>query len=135
MASLFETIATSISIGSEIEVNRIGYGAMQLTGPNVWGSFANRTEAEALLRRVVEAGVTFIDTADAYGPHTNEELIRDALSPYEDNLVIATKGGFVRGGPDYANVGAVGNRTYLRQCAFLSARRLGIEQIELFYLH
>jgi aryl-alcohol dehydrogenase-like predicted oxidoreductase len=72
--------------------------------------------------RVVEAGVTYIDTADAYGPHTNEILIHDALYPYPDGLVIATKGGFIRGGPDHADFGAVGNRAYLRQCAYLSAR-------------
>src|SRR5207244_11015444 len=88
----------------------------------------------ALLRRVVEAGVTFIDTADAYGPHTNEALIRDALSPYPADLVIATKGGFIRGGPDYADFGAVGNRESLRQCAYLSARRLGVEQIALAWM-
>jgi aryl-alcohol dehydrogenase-like predicted oxidoreductase len=72
---------------------------------------------------------------DAYGPHTNEILIHDALYPYPDGLVIATKGGFLRGGPDYADFGAVGNREYLRQCAYLSARRLGVEQIDLYYLH
>jgi pyridoxine 4-dehydrogenase len=119
----------------EFTSNRLGYGAMRLTGPGMWGEFPDRAAGIALLRRVVDAGVTFIDTADAYGPHTNEALIRDALHPYPGGLVIATKGGFVRGGPDYADFGVVGNREYLRQCAFLSARRLGVEQIDLYYLH
>jgi aryl-alcohol dehydrogenase-like predicted oxidoreductase len=77
----------------------------------------------------------YIDTADVYGPHFNEELIREALHPYPDNLVIATKGGFVRSGPEYADMGAVGNRHYLRQAAYMSARRLGLDQIDLYYLH
>src|SRR6266851_5129390 len=119
----------------EFTSNRLGYGAMRLTGTGMWGEHPDREGGIALLRRVVEAGVTFIDTADAYGPHTNEALIRDALSPYPANLVIATKGGFIRGGPDDADFGAVGNREYLRQCAYLSARRLGLEQIDLYYLH
>lgn len=117
------------------EVGRLGYGAMRLTGPGMWGEFPDRDGGLALLRRVADAGVTFIDTADAYGPHTNEVLIHDALFPYPDGLVIATKGGFIRGGPDYADFGAVGNREYLRQCAHLSARRLGVDRIDLYYLH
>jgi hypothetical protein len=119
----------------EFASNRLGYGAMRLTGAGMWGEFPDREAGIALLRRVVEAGTTFIDTADAYGPHTNEILIHDALHPYPADLVIATKGGFIRGGPDYADFGAVGNREYLRQCAFLSARRLGVDQIDLYYLH
>ncbi|SOE06471.1 aldo/keto reductase [Streptomyces sp. Ag109_G2-15] len=125
----------TVSIGSELVVDRIGYGAMRLTGDGMWGEFPDREAGVALLRRAVEAGVTYIDTADAYGPHTNEMLIRDALYPYPEGLVIATKGGFIRGGPDYADFGAVGNREYLRQSAHLSARRLGVEQIDLYYLH
>ena len=119
----------------EFASNRLGYGAMRLTGAGMWGEFPDREAGLALLRRVVEAGTTFIDTADAYGPHTNEILIHDALHPYPAGLVIATKGGFIRGGPDYADFGVVGNREYLRQCAFLSARRLGVDQIDLYYLH
>jgi aryl-alcohol dehydrogenase-like predicted oxidoreductase len=88
-----------------------------------------------LLRSVVAAGITFIDTADVYGPHSNEELIREALHPYPDDLVIATNGGFVRGGPEYTDLGAVGNRLYLRQSAYISMRRLGLDRIELYYLH
>jgi pyridoxine 4-dehydrogenase len=124
-----------VTDGIEFASNRLGYGAMRLTGAGMWGEFPDREAGIALLRRVVEAGTTFIDTADAYGPHTNEILIHDALHPYPADLVIATKGGFIRGGPDYADFGAVGNREYLRQCAFLSARRLGVEQIDLYYLH
>lgn len=126
---------TSLPVGTDLAVSRLGFGAMRLTGPGMWGDVADRAAAIALLRRVADAGITFIDTADAYGPHTNELLIREALHPYASDLVIATKGGFIRGGPDYADFGAVGDRAYLRQCAFLSARRLGVERIDLYYLH
>ena len=125
----------TLVIGSDLEVSRLGFGAMRLTGPGMWGEFPDRDAGIALLRRVVDAGVTFIDTADSYGPHTNEILIHDALHPYPADLVIATKGGFIRGGPDYADFGAVGNREYLRQCAYLSARRLGLDHLDLYYLH
>lgn len=125
----------TITIGADLDVSRIGYGAMQLTGDQVWGEYRDRDGAIALLRDVVQSGITFIDTADVYGPHTNETLIHDALHPYSDGLVIATKGGFVRGGYDYSTLGAVGNPNYLRQSAHMSARRLGIEQIDLYYLH
>jgi pyridoxine 4-dehydrogenase len=135
MSARTASVATTLTIGGDLVVNRLGYGAMRLTGPNVWGDFLDRDAGIALLRRVVEVGVTYIDTADAYGPHTNEILIHDALYPYPANLVIATKGGFIRGGPEYKDVSVVGNREYLRQCAYLSARRLGVEQIDLYYLH
>ena len=124
-----------VTIGGDLTVGRIGYGAMQLTGPKVWGEYPDHDHGVALLREVVAAGVTFIDTADVYGPHSNEELIREALHPYPDDLVIATKGGFVRGGPEYSDLGAVGNRLYLRQAAYMSMRRLGLERIDLYYLH
>jgi aryl-alcohol dehydrogenase-like predicted oxidoreductase len=124
-----------LTIGGDLRVGRIGFGAMQLTGKQVWGEYPDRDGGIAVLRAAVDAGVTFIDTADVYGPHTNEVLIRDALHPYPDDLVIATKGGFVRGGFDYATLGAVGNPNYLRQSAHLSARRLGVDTIDLYYLH
>ena len=127
--------ARMITIGGDLTVGRIGYGAMQLTGPKVWGEYPDREGGITLLRQVVDAGVTFIDTADTYGPFTNESLIHDALHPYPADLVITTKGGFVRGGPEYADLDAVGNRVYLRQCAFTSARRLGVDRIDLYYLH
>jgi aryl-alcohol dehydrogenase-like predicted oxidoreductase len=129
---------TTITLGGDLRVARIGYGAMRLTGPNLWGAYADHEGGIALLRQAVEAGVTLIDTADVYGPHTNELLIREALHPYPEHLVIATKGGFVRGGPVGARpalIDAIGNANYLRQCAYLSARRLGVERIDLYYLH
>jgi pyridoxine 4-dehydrogenase len=128
----------TITIGGDLRVGRIGYGAMRLTGPNLWGEYPDRDGGIAVLRKAVEAGVTLIDTADVYGPHTNELLIRDALHPYPEHLVIATKGGFVRSGPvgDLATLfDAIGNANYLRQCAYMSARRLGVERIDLYYLH
>jgi len=126
---------TTLTIGGDLTVGRVGFGAMQLTGSQVWGDYPDRDAGTALLRSVVELGVTFIDTADVYGPHSNEILIHDALHPYPPGLVIATKGGFVRGGFDYSTLDAVGNPNYLRQSAHMSARRLGVEQIDLYYLH
>ncbi len=128
-------IDETVTIGDDLTVGRIGYGAMQLTGPKVWGEYPDHDKGVALLREVVAAGVTFIDTADAYGPHSNEELIREALHPYPEQLVIATKGGFVRDGPEYTDMGAVGNPHYLRHAAQMSARRLGLDHIDLYYLH
>jgi pyridoxine 4-dehydrogenase len=126
---------TMITLGGELRVGRIGYGAMRLTGPDLWGEYPDRDGGIALLRKAVEAGVTLIDTADVYGPHSNELLIRDALYPYPESLVIATKGGFVRGGRALSTIDAIGNPNYLRQCVYLSARRLGVERIDLYYLH
>ena len=119
----------------DLQAGRIGYGAMRLTGPHLWGDFPDREVGIQVLRDAVEAGVTLIDTADVYGPHTNELLIRDALYPYPSQLVVATKGGLVRGGPDLSTIGPLGNPNYLRQSAVLSARRLGVETIDLYYLH
>jgi len=124
-----------ITIGGDLTVNRIGYGAMKLTGTQVWGPYPDHDHAIRVLRGVVDAGINLIDTADVYGPHDNELLIKDALYPYPEGLVIATKGGFVRGGFDYGTLDAVGNPNYLRQSAQLSARRLGLDAIDLYYLH
>ncbi|HEX4291479.1 MAG TPA: aldo/keto reductase [Trebonia sp.] len=129
------TNAGQITIGGELSVHRIGYGAMKLTGEQVWGPYPDHDHAIRVLRGVVDAGINLIDTADVYGPHENELLIRDALHPYPEGLVIATKGGFVRGGFDYNTLDAVGNPNYLRQSARLSARRLGLDAIDLYYLH
>jgi hypothetical protein len=129
------TPTSTITIGGDLTVGRIGFGAMRLTGDQVWGDYSDHDGGIALLRAVVDAGVTFIDTADVYGPHSNELLIRQALHPYPENLVIATKGGFVRGGYDYSTLDAVGNPNYLRQSAHMSARRLGVDSIDLYYLH
>jgi pyridoxine 4-dehydrogenase len=128
-------ISSTVTIGGDVTVGRVGYGAMQLTGSKVWGDYPDRGGAIALLREVVASGVTFVDTADVYGPHSNEELIREALHPYPEKLVIATKGGFVRGGPEYSDMSAVGNKQYLRQSAYMSMRRLGLDRIDLYYLH
>jgi len=125
----------TITIGNDLIVNRIGYGAMMLTGPTVWGPYPDQNHGIEVLRGVVEAGITLIDTADVYGPHSNELLIKEALHPYPDDLVIATKGGFVRGGPSLGTLDAVGNVNYLRQSANMSARRLGVDTIDLYYLH
>jgi aryl-alcohol dehydrogenase-like predicted oxidoreductase len=137
MSNAATTGMPAITIGGDLTVGRIGYGAMQLTGANVWGDFPDREGALAVLRHVVDAGVTFIDTADVYGPHSNEQLIREALFPYPEGLVIATKGGFVRGGPGPASetLDAVGNANYLRQSVYMSLRRLGLDRIDLYYLH
>ena len=135
MAEPSKELSPTVTIGDGLTVGAIGYGAMQLTGPRVWGEYPDHDKGIALLREVVAQGVTYIDTADVYGPHANEELIREALHPYPDNLVIATKGGFVRGGPEYTDMSAVGNKQYLRQAAHMSMRRLGLDDIDLYYLH
>ncbi|MBF6331082.1 aldo/keto reductase [Nocardia transvalensis] len=121
-----------ISLGDST-VHRLGFGAMQLVGPYAWGEPPSREEAVRVLRRAVELGVNLIDTADSYGPHISEELIRIALHPYPDGLVIATKGGMIRPGPLAA--GVIGRPDYLRQQVELSLRRLGLERIELYQLH
>jgi aryl-alcohol dehydrogenase-like predicted oxidoreductase len=135
MTTTNHEIPKTVTIGKDLIVDRIGFGAMQLTGPKVWGEYPDHDKGLALLKEVVDQGVTFIDTADVYGPHSNEELIHEALHPYPDSLVIATKGGFVRGGPEYADMDAVGNRAYLKQSAYMSMRRLGLDHIDLYYLH
>jgi aryl-alcohol dehydrogenase-like predicted oxidoreductase len=120
-------------LGGDLEVNRLGYGTMQLTGEGVWGEPDDRDEAIAVLRRAVEAGVNFLDTADSYGPEVAEDLIREALHPYPDDLVIATKAGLTRSGP--GDWRPVGRPEYLRQQCEMSLRRLGLETIDLFQLH
>jgi pyridoxine 4-dehydrogenase len=120
----------TFSLGGELPVNRLGFGTMRLTGPGIWGEPANRAEAVAVLRRAVELGINLIDTADSYGPHVAENLIREALHPYPKGVVIATKAGLVRTGP---NAWApVGRPEYLRE---MSLRRLGLDRIDLFQLH
>ena len=117
----------------DLEVVRLGFGAMRITGPGIWGPPADHDEAIRVLRRTRELGINFIDTADSYGPNVSEELIAEALHPYADDLVIATKAGLTRQGPD--SWIAVGRPAYLRQQAELSLRKLKVDRIDLFQLH
>lgn len=119
-------------IAGESTVNRLGFGAMRITGPGIWGDPEDRTEALATLRALPELGVNFIDTADSYGPYVSEMLIREALHPYR-GMVIATKAGLVRTGPEQWI--PVGRPEYLRQEVLMSLRRLGLERIDLWQLH
>ncbi|TQF05924.1 oxidoreductase [Kitasatospora acidiphila] len=123
----------TFALGGDLTVNRLGYGAMQLTGPGIWGDPKDPEEAVRVLRRAVELGVNLIDTADSYGPFVSEQLIRKALHPYTDGLVIATKAGLTRQGPDQWL--PVGRPEYLRQQLELSLRNLGVERIDLHQLH
>jgi pyridoxine 4-dehydrogenase len=123
----------TFAIGGELKVNRLGFGAMRLTGKGIWGEPADRNEAIAVLRRAIELGINFIDTADSYGPYVAEDLIREALHPYPKNLVIATKAGLARTGPDKWI--PLGRPEYLRQECEMSLRRLRVERIDLFQLH
>ena len=122
----------TFTIGGDLTVNRLGFGAMRLTGKGVWGPPEDRDECIRVLRRAVELGVNFIDTADSYGPYVSEELIREALHPY-DGVVIATKAGLLRTGPD--EWPPLGFPAYLRQECEMSLRRLGVDTIDLFQLH
>ena len=114
-------------------VHRLGFGAMRLTGPGIWGEPADRAECVRVVRRAVELGVDLIDTADSYGPEVSEDIIREALHPYPDGLTIATKAGLTRSGPDVW--APVGRPEYLRQECEMSLRRLGLDRIDLFQLH
>jgi aryl-alcohol dehydrogenase-like predicted oxidoreductase len=123
----------SFTLGGDLEVNRLGYGAMRITGQGIWGEPDDPSAARALLRRVVEAGVNLIDTADSYGPEVSESLIAEALHPYPDDLVIATKGGFERPGPGRWEAACRPER--LKRCCEASLRRLRLERIDLYQLH
>ena len=122
----------TFKIGGDLAVNRLGFGAMRITGSGIWGDPADRDAALATLRRLPELGVDFIDTADSYGPETSEVLIREALAPYS-GMVVATKGGLTRHGPNVWM--PVGRPEYLRQCVLMSLRRLHVERIDLWQLH
>ena len=126
-------IAGTIDVGGDLTVNRLGFGAMRITGDGIWGPPADRDEAKAVLRRAIELGINFIDTADSYGPHISEELIREALHPYPDDLVIATKGGLERTGPGQWPTN--GRPEHLIEACEGSLRRLELEQIPLYQFH
>lgn len=119
-------------IGGDLQVNRLGFGAMRITGKGIWGEPDDRDEALRVLRRLPELGVDFVDTADSYGPFVSEDLIAEALSPY-GNTVIATKGGLTRSGPDVWP--PLGRPEYLRQCVLMSLRRLKLDTLPLWQLH
>jgi pyridoxine 4-dehydrogenase len=125
--------AGTIDIGGDLTVNRLGYGAMRITGPGIWKEPPDREQAKAALRRAVELDVNFIDTADSYGPEVSEVLIAEALHPYPGDLVIATKGGLVRPGPNRWNPD--GRPEHLRQACEGSLKRLRLEQIPLYQFH
>jgi aryl-alcohol dehydrogenase-like predicted oxidoreductase len=127
------TIALNFNIGGDMEVRRLGFGAMRITGEGIWGPPADKFECLRVLKRCVELGINLIDTADAYGPEVSENLIAEALHPYPADLIIATKGGLLRGGPGnwYPN----GNPAHLRSALEASLKRLKVETIDLYQFH
>jgi pyridoxine 4-dehydrogenase len=127
------TAAGTIDLGGDLTVNRLGFGAMRITGPGIWGEPSDPEQAKAVLRRAVDLGVNFIDTADSYGPDVSENLIAEALTPYPDDLVIATKGGLERTGP--GRWPANGRPEHLKQACDGSLRRLRVEEIALYQFH
>ncbi len=122
----------TFAIGGDLTVHRLGFGAMRVTGPGIWGNPADPGEARRVLARLPELGVDLIDTADSYGPFVSEDLIREVLHPYR-GMLVATKGGLTRHGPDVWK--PLGRPEYLRQCVLMSLRRLGVERIDLWQLH
>jgi aryl-alcohol dehydrogenase-like predicted oxidoreductase len=131
--SLSAATAGTIELGGELTVNRLGFGAMRLTGDGIWGPPKDRAAAIAVLRRAVELGVNFIDTADSYGPNVSEELIAEVLAPYPKDLVIATKGGWNRPGPNQWTHDA--SPAHLREAVEGSLKRLGLDRIDIYQLH
>lgn len=123
----------TVSIAGDLTVNRLGYGAMRITGDGIWGDPKNPAECKRVLQRLLDLNVNFIDTADAYGPDVSENMIAQALHPYPKGLVIATKGGLTRQGPN--QWAPVARAEYLRQCVEMSLRRLKVEHIDLYQLH
>jgi pyridoxine 4-dehydrogenase len=133
MSGTITSFEQTFTIGGDLKVNRLGYGAMRITGKGIWGPPKDHDEAIKVLKRAVELGVNFIDTADSYGPYVSEELIAEALHPYPENLVIATKGGLERTGPDQWPVNA--HPSHLKEALDGSLKRLKLEQIQLYQLH
>lgn len=133
MTTLDAALSGSFAIGGDLRVNRLGFGAMRITGPGIWGPPADIEEAKAVLRRLPDLNVDFIDTAESYGPYISEELIGEALAPYSRGTIIATKSGLTRTGPDEWH--QLGRPEFLRQGAIQSLRRLKVEVIDLWQLH
>jgi aryl-alcohol dehydrogenase-like predicted oxidoreductase len=133
MSDTATTFSKEFTIGGDLNVNRLGYGAMRITGKGIWGPPKDRNEAIRVLKRAVELGVNFIDTADSYGPYVSEELIAEAFYPYSKDLVIATKGGLMRTGPDQWPVNS--HPDHLKEALEGSLKRLKLEQIDLYQLH
>jgi pyridoxine 4-dehydrogenase len=127
------SVSGTFALGGDLHIYRLGYGAMRITGEGIWGEPKDPGKTRQVLRRAVELGVNFIDTADSYGPEVSERLIAEALHPYPGDLVIATKGGFTRSGPN--RWAAVGRPEYLRQCVEMSLRRLKVERLDLWQFH
>src|SRR5689334_4780465 len=125
-------LSGTVTLGGELTVNRLGFGAMRITGEGIWGPPRNKKEALAVLRRAVELGVNFIDTADSYGPNVSEELIAEALHPYPEDLVIATKGGWNRPGPGQWTHDAT--PAHLRKAVEGSLKRLRLDRIDVYQL-
>ncbi|MGN6091821.1 MAG: aldo/keto reductase [Luteibacter jiangsuensis] len=132
MSSINAAASGTFRIGGDLEVNRLGFGAMRITGKGIWGDPADPRAARQTLEKLPALGVNLIDTADSYGPYVSEDLIREVLHPYK-GMVIATKGGLTRHGPDIW--APVGRPEYLRQCVLMSMRRLGVDRIDLWQLH
>lgn len=132
-ATIGAKASSTFDLGGDLIVHRLGFGAMRITGQGVWGEPKNPEESIKVLRRLPNIGVNFIDTADSYGPEVSERLIAEALHPYPKNLVIATKGGLTRQGPN--QWAPVGRPEYLRQCVEMSLRRLRLDRIDLYQLH
>src|ERR1700759_5308422 len=133
MTNSLITTEKTFGIGGELTVNRLGYGAMRITGKGIWGPPKDKNEAIRVLQRAVELGVNFIDTADSYGPYVSEELIAEALYPYPAGLVIATKGGLMRTGPDQWPVNS--HPDHLKEALEGSLKRLKLEQMDLNLMH
>jgi len=133
MTALDASRSGTFAIGGELKINRLGFGAMRITGPGIWGPPQDPEEAKATLRRLPELNVDFVDTAESYGPYVSEELIGEVLAPYAEGTIIATKSGLTRHGPDVWP--PLGRPEFLRQGALMSLRRLKLEVIDLWQLH
>src|ERR1700736_6396504 len=132
MSNQIASRAGTVTLG-DLTVNRLGFGAMRITGPGIWGPPADPEECKRVLRRAVELGVNFIDTADSYGPHVSEELLAEALFPYPHDLLIAPKAGFARSGPDRWEPN--GRPEHIHEAITGSLRRLRVERIDLYQVH